>query len=186
MRCELWRFPYIRLGAAVVLFAQTLWIAPASFAAENNVYMHGALVAEPCVIPPGDGEIALDFGTIVDKYLYSHTRTAGLAFSVHLAECDLSLSQTVRLTFQGVENAELPGLLAVDAGSGAKGIAIGLETPDGKPVALNKPGEKFMLQAGSNVIPLMAYVQGEPGALANRGIERGVFSATATFSLEYE
>lgn len=39
------------------------------------MYLQGALVAEPCVIPLSDEEITLDFGTIIDKYLYLNTRT---------------------------------------------------------------------------------------------------------------
>ena len=40
--------------------------------AEDNLYFHGELVAEPCVIPPGSEVIPLDFGTVIDKYLYSY------------------------------------------------------------------------------------------------------------------
>lgn len=52
-----------------------------------------------------DKEIALDFGTIIDKYLYLDTRTPGQKFEIRLAECDISQ---------------------------AKGITIGLKTLAGK------------------------------------------------------
>lgn len=154
--------------------------------AAPNVRLYGALVAEPCVIPPGEENIALDFGGIVDKYLYLNTRTPGQGFEIPLAECDLSLGNTVTVTFSGVESAGLPGLLALDTGSGATGIALGLETPDARPLKLNTASDKVPLQEGSNVIALKAYVQGEPGAIAGQSIGRGAFTATATFSLEYE
>ncbi|QJU42571.1 fimbrial protein [Serratia marcescens] len=154
--------------------------------AANNVRLHGVLVAEPCVIPPGDEEIELDFGTIIDKYLYLNTRTLGQKFEIRLAECDISLGKTVAVTLVGTESLALPGLLVINAGSQAKGIALGLETPAGKKLPINKAGEKYSLQTGSNVIALQAYVQGEPGALTNRTIERGSFSAVATFNLTYE
>nr|WP_154325606.1 fimbrial protein [Pantoea sp. 201603H] len=161
-------------------------LSGSTLAAENNVRLHGALVAEPCVIPPGEENIALDFGTVIDKYLYLNTRTPGQPFSIHLTACDLSLGKTVSVTFTGTENIALPGLLAVDTGSGAAGIAIGLETPEAKPVPLNQAMDKFALETGSNVIPLQAYIRGEPAAITNQSIARGPFTATATFSLSYE
>ncbi|CAI0837786.1 Fimbria A protein precursor [Serratia quinivorans] len=175
-------------AAASLLLAQALIAVPLPTlaAAENNVYLHGALVAEPCVIPPGEENIALDFGTVIDKYLYLNSRTPGQSFSLHLTECDVSLGKTVKVTFLGTENAALPGLLALDGGSQATGIAIGLETEQAKPVPINTASDPYQLQDGDNRIALKAYVQGEPEALKNQSIERGPFSAVATFSLEYE
>ncbi|QJU41463.1 fimbrial protein [Serratia marcescens] len=154
--------------------------------AANNVRLHGALVAEPCVIPPGDEEIALDFGTIIDKYLYLNTRTLGQKFEIRLAECDISLGKTVAVTLLGTESLALPGLLAINTGSQAKGIAIGLETPEGKALPMNKAGDKYSLRAGGNSVALRAYVRGEPLALERKTIGRGPFNAVATFRLEYE
>lgn len=177
-----------RAGAAALLLAQALTVAslPTQAAGDNNVRLHGALVAEPCVIPPGDEEIPLDFGTIIDKYLYMNTRTLGQAFEIHLEECDLTLGKTVSVTFTGTESIALPGMLALDGSSEAAGIAIGLETPSAKPMPLNQVSDKSLLQEGSNIIALKAYVQGEPDALRDQSIERGPFSAVATFHLEYE
>lgn len=76
--------------------------------AVENMYFHGALVAEPCVIPPGKEVLQLDFGTIVDKYLYMSQRTPGMPLVIQLAECDLSLGKTVLLTFSGSESLGLP------------------------------------------------------------------------------
>lgn len=152
----------------------------------DNVRLHGALVAEPCVIAPGDESVKLDFGTVIDKYLYANERTHGQAFAIRLTECDLSLGKTVKVTFSGMENPSLKGLLAIDGGSRAAGIAIGMETQAGQPLPLNKIGGGYRLVSGSNTLTVLAYVQGEPEAIARRTIERGPFSAIATFSLEYE
>ncbi|WP_240775894.1 fimbrial protein [Serratia proteamaculans] len=148
--------------------------------------MHGALVAEPCVIPPGEENLALDFGTVIDKYLYLNKRTHGQRFALHLAECDLSLGSAVRITFKGTESVTLPGLLAISPDSHAFGIAIGMETVNGKPLPLNKAGAKLPLRSGSNQLEFKGYVQGEGWALANKLVQRGPFNAVATFSLEYE
>ncbi|CAI0921609.1 MULTISPECIES: fimbrial protein [Serratia] len=167
-----------------VLIAGLLALSCAAQA--DNVRLHGALVAEPCVIAPGDENVRLDFGTVIDKYLYTNVRTHGQAFEIHLKGCDLSLGKTVKVTFSGTENSSLKGLLAIEGSSQASGIAIGMETQGGQPLPLNKAGEGYRLASGDNTLTLMAYVQGEPEAIARRTIERGPFSAIATFRLEYE
>lgn len=178
-------------GTLTLACRRFLWMgalmAASVFAAdENNVHLYGALVAEPCVVQPGDEDIPLDFGTVIDQLLYQNSRTPGQSFAIHLQGCDLSLVNRVAITFRGTENTALPGLLALDGGSQARGLAIGLETMDAKTLPLNLTSDSYPLQAGSNVITLKAFVQGEPKALTSRNIERGAFSATATFMLAYE
>lgn len=155
-------------------------------AADNNVKFRGTLVAEPCVIPPGNENIPLDFGTVIDKYLYANGRTKSEPFAITLAECDPAIAGTVRVTFTGTPSTALPDLLALDAGSTASGIAIGLEAEDGTPQPLNKPSVALPLTPGTMALNWQAYVQGEPDAVAARNITRGPFTATATFSLDYE
>lgn len=175
--------------AAVLFLMPMLVVMPltgAMAAEENNVHLYGALVAEACVILPGDDNIPLDFGSIVAKYLYQNTRTQGKPFEIRLAECDLSLGRMVTVSFRGPENSALPGLLAMGGGSQATGIAIGLESAEGKPLPLNQKSGQYTLQDGSNIIALKAYVQGEPAAIADKAIGYGQFNALATFNLAYE
>ncbi|CAI1945811.1 MULTISPECIES: fimbrial protein [Serratia] len=153
---------------------------------DNNLHFYGALVAEPCVILPGDEEIQLDFGTIIDKYLYLNTRTGGQKVEINLAECDPSLGKSVKVTFKGTENLALPGLLAIDGSSTATGIGIGLETLGARPLPVNKESGEYPLQKGSNQIALKAYVQGEPQAINQKKIGLGYFSVVATVNLEYQ
>ncbi|MBE4976397.1 fimbrial protein, partial [Serratia sp. X3] len=117
---------------------------------------------------------------------YLNTRTHSQTFALHLTECDLSLGNTVAITFTGTENAKLPGLLELDTGSLASGIGIGLEDSSGKALPLNRASDKFRLNAGNTTLTLQAYVQGEPEAIQTKSIGRGTFSAVATFTLEYE
>lgn len=175
--------PFLLTG---LIFMGLTLLPSVTLATENNVRLHGALVSEPCVIPPGENEIVLDFGAVVDKYLYQNTRTPGQPFSIHLTDCDLNLGETVSVMFTGAESIVLPGLLAVDVGSSASGIAIGLETSEAIPVQLNQTMDKIVLQEGNNLISLKAYIRGEPTAITNQSITRGAFTATATFSLNYD
>ncbi|EKN4799521.1 fimbrial protein [Yersinia enterocolitica] len=151
--------------------------------AADNMRFHGALVAEPCTIRPGDDAISLNFGTVVDKYLYSNQRTLGKQFQIHLVDCDVSLGTTANIIFTGNDSVNLPGLLAVD--SSDMGIAIGLETLAGKPLYLNQSSDDIALDTGNNIITLKAYVRGEPDAITQSTIKRGEFSAVATFNLQY-
>lgn len=155
-----------------------------SQAAINNLSFDGTLVADPCELDPTTASITLDFGTVVDKYLYRNTRTHGQPFTLRLLECDLNLGNQVELTFKGAESAELPGLLAPESPA-ASGIAVGMELNDGTPLPLNKKVPAFTLISGINNIILNGYVIGEPSAIKNRTIQRGAFSATATFELNY-
>lgn len=154
--------------------------------AADNMKLHGALVAEPCTLLPGDENVALDFGTLVDKYLYQHQRTLSKPFQLRLADCDISIGKVVQIVFSGTESLALPGLLALDAGSQAQGVAVGFETPQGIPLLLNTWGQNNILASGTNIFAMQAYVQGEPSAIANKNIKLGTFSAIATFTLRYE
>ncbi|WP_118987437.1 fimbrial protein [Photorhabdus sp. CRCIA-P01] len=173
----------LRVGFMVI--AATVYSHQVVQAADNMLF-HGALVKEPCTIKPGDEDIQLDFAAISEKYLYLHGRTNSESFLLRLSGCDMSVGKSIKLTFSGMENPQLPGLLALSAGSQAAGIAIGIETVEGKRLSLNKAGDAYPLKEGENLIVLQAYVQAEPTALANQTITRGTFHAIATFNLNYD
>lgn len=157
-------------------------------AQSETVQFDGTLVEDACEVYPGDENIELDFGTVVDKYLYLNTRTHSEPFTIRLMNCDLVLGREVQVTFMGTESTALPGLLALNTGSQASGIAIGLETQIGTPIILNKAKNYIQqLHTGNgNNLNLKAYVQGEPIPLLTKTIGRGAFEATTTFMLEYE
>lgn len=178
----------LKLNIIQVLASLMVAVSPGAVSATSgsSVKVSVTVMAEPCVIESGSENIPLDLGVILDNYLYLNHRTPGLPFEIKLAQCDPDISRTVAVKFYGNESLALPGLLSVNEGSSAAGIAIGLETPEAKPLPVNKFSDKYDLQKGSNVISLRAYVRGEPGALAKRTIGKGDFGAVATFSLEYE
>lgn len=155
--------------------------------AQDNLRFHGSLVAQPCVIEPGKEHIELDFGTVIDKYLYLNQRTHSQLFVIELTGCNLALASMVSVSFLGAESLGLPGKLALDATSQASGIAIGIEDQEGEPIELNRGSSfPYTLQNGNNHIALGAWVEAEPAALSSRSIVRGPFSATVTFKLNYE
>ncbi|WP_447885628.1 fimbrial protein [Serratia fonticola] len=153
----------------------------------DTVNFDGTLIEDACEIYPGDEAVELDFGTVIDKYLYLNTRTHSQPFVIRLINCDLALGREVKVTFSGMASGALPGYLAFDSGSTAKGAAIGLENSSGELLAINSGKVTQQLQTGNNnALNLKAFVQGEPLALQNKSLQRGAFTATATFTLEYE
>lgn len=146
----------------------------------------GTLVDEPCTVDPADTEIQLDFGTVINTYLYLNTRTHSQPFIIHLQDCNIdgwTGEGGVTTRFEGTQSVELPGYLAMsDATIGA---AIGIEEGDGTFLELGKNSASHQLNNGSVALTFQAFVQGEPTALQNQSITLGNFSATATFFLEY-
>ncbi|MBN2990126.1 type 1 fimbrial protein [Pseudomonas cedrina subsp. fulgida] len=153
--------------------------------AADNLSFKGNLVAEACTIRPGDEAITLELWDVTSTHLYINTRTPGKGFKVHLENCDTTIGKTVTITLGGRENPWLPGLFALDGGSGASGIGLGIETPNNKPLPLNAASDEQVLSDGSNVIALKAYVQGEPEAIRDQTIGHGRFTVTSTFTLDY-
>lgn len=149
----------------------------------DNVYLYGTLVAEPCTLKPGDENISVGFGNIVDKYLYINARSPSQAFQLHLQGCDLSIGKQLSVSFSGNESSILPGLLAVLQDN--SGLAIGIEDAGGKAIALNSGSKEVTLEKGDMTLKFAAWIQGEPQAIKTHTIARGAFSAVATFRLEY-
>lgn len=168
---------------AVSLLTGLMWLNQVH--AADNLSFKGNLVAQACTIRPGDEALEFEFKETSAHFLYANTRTAGKSFFIHLEGCDASIAGTVTTTFSGNESVELPGLLALAAGSRAKGVAIGLETSANLPLPLNVATDKQVLVDGDNVIGLKAYVRGEPQAIANGSIRAGLFTAASTFTLSY-
>lgn len=161
-----------------------LLICSNACAISNNLQFSGALVTEPCNLDPTTNEIVVDFGTVIKKELYLHTRTTEIPFNINLTDCDTSLAKLVTLTFKGAENSKLPGMLAI-TGS-ASGIGIGLEDSSGTQLAVNEPTPQLSLNDGTTHFSFRAYVQGEPEAITKKSIVEGDLNSTATFEMSYQ
>ncbi|MDY7535216.1 type 1 fimbrial protein [Pseudomonas sp. Bout1] len=153
--------------------------------AADNLRFKGNLVEQACTIRPGDEAITLELWDTTSKHLYINTRTVGMGFKLHLEDCDTTIGETVTILFGGAQNPQLPGLFALDSGSGASGIGLGLETLSNKPLPVNKVSDEQVLTTGSNVIELKAYVQGEPNAIRDQTIGHGAYRVSSIFTLDY-
>lgn len=156
--------------------------------ADSQVDFDGTLIEDPCTLAVGTqgSEQTVDFGTVINKYLYANTRSPVQTFTILLQDCDTSLGKTVSFIFHGTEDTVQPGLLALDPTSGAQGVAIGLASADGTPLPLNEASGTSTLNDGDTQISFQTYVQASPTAILNNAIVVGEFSATATFEMVYE
>ena len=172
-------------SAVLTLLVGVPFILPGNGLATDNLSFRGVLLQEACTLRAGDEAIALDLRDVSTKYLYLNTRTLGKPFEIHLEGCDTSIGSTVTTTFSGAASVALPGLLAVNSGSAARGVAIGIETPAGKLLALNMASDQQVLSSGNNVISLRAFIKGEPQSIASQSIAAGDFTVMSTFTLDY-
>ncbi|CRM29966.1 Fimbria A protein precursor [Pseudomonas sp. 37 R 15] len=176
------RYQRVQTAGLAVLLA--IGLIPLGQAADN-LRFKGNLVEEACTLRPGDEAVTLELWDLTSKYLYINTRSVGKRFKLHLEDCDTTIGNSVTITFGGAESRELPGLLALDGGSGASGIGVGMETLSDKPLPLNTVSDRQVLSDGSNAIELKAYVQGEPTAIKDQTIGHGAYTVTSTFTLDY-
>ncbi|MEX5993384.1 fimbrial protein [Providencia vermicola] len=162
-----------------------LFFAMAAPSFATNINFDGQLIEDACDIFPGDENIEIDFGTVVNQYLYTYTRTKGIPFKIRLINCDLELSKSVTIKFSGTESSISPGLIALTPSSSARGIALGIESQSGDLIPINKGSHTNRILTRNNSLALQAFIQIDPEALSNKSLLLGDFIATATFELDY-
>jgi len=183
------KYLLIMLMGGIYLYSASVFAAPsmnssrAGSSGMTNVRISGELVAPACSL---EGDIEVDFGTIIDKDLYLNQRINGEIFEIKLLRCSQSMvGKDVTFLFGGSESTQLPGLIKTTEAN--SGIAIGLEMLDKTPLSFNKQTPGFEIaNPGNNTIKLRAYVQAEPRALSDHSIRRGLFSATSTLVIYYQ
>jgi len=165
-------------------------MVPLSVHAENvnEIQYSGTLIVLPCTVEPASESFEVDFGNNINTNDLAngqrHYSQEDIIFK--LTDCDTTIGNTISAKFSGVSTTA-NGLLNVDAGSEASGIAIGLETPGGVPLPINNLQVKPVVSIvdGDMIIRLRSYLQ-TVDITASAPIETGYFSATLTYSLNYQ
>ena len=161
-------------------------IASTSHINTGNYSFSGTVVVTPCQIAPGSEEIPVDFEQVSVKELYLNGKSKPLPFSIHLISCNTSVFKAVTVTFNGIENQDLPDHLAINNKSTASGIGIGLLNQNDTSIKLNTPSLAQNLTDNNTEIKFKAYIQAEPEALTNETITYGHFYSTAYYTLNYQ
>lgn len=178
------RYVIVFILSGVYLFSTA--VQSAGRFIDTNVRIHGTLVAEPCNLVMEDTSLIIDFGTIIDRYLYINNRTHPQEFRIHLYNCELIAGQGVRVGFIGAENPNLPGFLALDSSSSATHIGVGLQDGKGNFLPINKQTPYYPLRDGFNTLIFNGYVEAERNAIQDKNVGLGAFTATAVFVLDYD
>ena len=146
----------------------------------GDMYFHGTIRALACSLAPGGDKIEVDFKQIATQDLYLSGRSKPEKFSIKLRDCNPEVFRGISVTFSGREDAELADHLALDSSEqgGASGIGIGMSEEDGTSVK--------EITAGSMTLNFWAWVEAEPSAIKNQSLEYGPFSASGTWTLNYQ
>ncbi|MGG4608400.1 fimbrial protein [Providencia sp. Me31A] len=161
-------------------------VADTSYINMGNYSFEGFVVVTPCQVAPGSKEVPVNFEKIDIKDLYSMGKTKPIDFSIHLIDCSTVLFKTVTVTFNGIENINLPNHLAISNQSVAGGIGIGLLNFNETPIQLNIPSAAQDLVNNDTELKFKAYIEAEPEARSNETITTGVFYSTAYYTLSYQ
>lgn len=170
----------------LLLLGSSQAIAGVSHSNMGSYSFEGNVVVTPCQIAPGSEKVPVDFKQVSVKELYSAGKSKPLPFSIHLTNCNTALFKTVTVTFNGIENINLPDHLAISDQSEASGIGIGLLNLNETPIELNIPSLAQDLADNDTEIKFKAYVEAEPDARTNQTITYGHFYSTAYYTLNYQ
>lgn len=143
----------------------------------------GGLVQEPCILDPNSSDIVIDFGSVINKFLYRYQRTAGIPITLNLQGCDTSTTNKLSITFKATEDAQQAGMMALDPSSTAKGIAIGIEEK-GIFITINKSVERIF-HSGDNKMVFDLFLSANRESIKNNELHPGTINASATVELEY-
>lgn len=154
----------------------------------NDIQYSGTLIVLPCTVDPIYENFGVDFGGNINSkdLLEGQRRYSKEDILFHLMDCDTSLGSTISARFSGVSTTS-NGLLNVDVGSQASGIAVGLETPSGVSLPINDAQVEPVMPItnGEMTIRIRSYLQAVEGATIETMVP-GFFTATLTYTLVYE
>lgn len=174
------------VGAALWLCSALPLTAQA--ANSNDIQYSGTLIALPCTVDPIYENFGVDFGGNINSkdLVDGQRRYSQEDILFHLTDCDTSLGNTISAKFSGVSTTA-NGLLNVDAGSQASGIAVGLETPSGVALPINNVQVEPVMPItdGEMTIRVRSFLQAVEGATVE-SMTPGFFTATLTYTLGYE
>lgn len=173
---------------SVVLFFCSALSSVAMAANSSQIEYSGTLIALPCTVDPVYENFGVDFGGNINSkdLVAGQRRYSKEDILFHLTDCSTSLGNTISAKFSGVSTT-VNGLLNVDAGSQASGIAVGLETVNGVALPINNAQVTpvILITQGEMTIQIRSYLQAVEGATVET-IEPGFFTATLTYTLVYE
>ena len=154
----------------------------------GDLTFKGVVVAYPCSIAPESERVPVDFGEISIQSLFASGKTTPIPFSIKLVDCSPDVFDSVTVTFDGVQNAQMADRLAIVAKmpGNAGGIGIGLLEADDTPVKLGIATRPTSIGSTTMQLDFQAFVEAEPDAIANGTATTGAFTAATNYTLNYQ
>lgn len=149
--------------------------------ASVDMNFRGILGADSCKLSTDSQDQIIEFPTIVRSTFKNNSRSAPQKFALNLLDCDLSMGESVKVTFYGEESREQPGTFAITEGD-AQGVTIAIESASGVAIKPSVAMRPVILMEEGNVLNFRASIQGNDYA----AIKEGQFVSSVKFVLEYE
>lgn len=146
---------------------------------DATVTFHVQVVSSPCNFQDNN-EIVVEMGETSTRTLQTQQYGDWHTFTLGFTECNIDTFQNVAIQFLGTEATHLPGRLALDSSSSAKGVAIGIYYGNSL-VSINNNSAWIPLQVGDNTLPFSARIE----RTADDTLQSGDYTATAHFKLSY-
>lgn len=164
-----------------LVFADDVTPEPTFVPKNGEIEVRGLILAEPCT--PVNDDIIVDFGVLTNKDLFRYDRLE--KFSIDL-DCEPGTDEMVKIQFSSSNVSENDVLLNFDLSSQATGVGIKIEDElTGQLLKFNQPESSFQLQAGINSLNFIAHASRKQDTTVLSDITFGVFTATASFIIEY-
>lgn len=164
-----------------------LWsVIPNNSYANGKIKITGRYISSACTLMPESENIDVEFGAIIDKYLYRNVKSPFESFVIKLTDCKPEVADSVKIQFNGPENTVLPGYLAINGTGGASGIGVGILDSEKQLLPVNTAIAEHKIENTDLEIRFYTFIEVEPDAIKNNSIGRGEFTAVATFMLSYD
>lgn len=181
-----------RLTMAKALISLTLlYLSGFSGVARSDMIFTGSLLERPCQLDPISSEQYVAFPeSTLSQFHNAPGRSGSKKFVIKLFNCQAAwMGKVVTVVFSGEQAPELPGALKVTGVNSGK-LAIQLIDTDGiTPLPLGEihhAGNGDAIVADGFALNFSAYVTATSKALADRSVEAGDYTATATFEINYQ
>lgn len=171
-----------RLTFALALMG--LFVISLPSIAAVTVNFSGRLIRGACTISNESMDQSIDMQDIYISDLYLNNRSASFPWKIKLVNCNSQVAKYASVTFEGIEDAEQPGLIQTTGK--AQHIAIGLEDDKQKPIPVNSTSLPFAIKDGDMDMDFFAYIKVSPTSIEKKSIVGGDFSGTVTFVVNYE
>ncbi|MBU5412449.1 fimbrial protein [Serratia ureilytica] len=170
------------MTVSFILVGMTSSVCIAANQGSGKVTMTGSIISTPCALSPESIDQSVSLGQVMGTVLLEANgsgKSTPRNFSIDLENCDVIGSNSVSVTFSGVEGKD--GRLGISGT--ANGASIAFTDGSGEVIKVGQPSKNFSLQSGNNTLPFSVYLQGDgiPG-----NIRAGDYQAMADFTMSYQ